>query len=1099
MRFPASFAQQRLWFLDQLAPGEPTYNMSHAFWLEGPLDTHALQRAMDAIVARHAVLRTSIVAFDGVPEQVVADTGTVPIEHVEVPPGLDEGERTRKIESIAGELARQPFDLAIAPLIRMALIVAGPGRHLLVLVMHQSISDGSSMKILLDELSAGYRAETSGVPAALPPLLMEYVDYAEWQQDRMRGEELGRQLSYWRERLRGAPQLLTLPTDRPRPARRSTRAGVATIYVDAATTRRLAAVAHGANATVSMMFLTGFVATLSRYARQADILLGTQVAGRTHSELNPIVGVFTNTLALRVSLADDPTFAELLGRVRDVTVDGLAHQQFPFEKLVEEFAPDRTLAHAPLIQAQFAYGSLTPPTLDLPGITIGSHVLLTSTATLDLTAYADAQEDQDGQDGQATRLSLEYSTDLFDAAWASRFLGCMATLLEHATDAPGTPVADLPMLSAAQRDELIIERNRRALPADDAANADDANADFRRLLQASTSRVIDADRSLPMSEVCDRAARISRALADHGVSLETTVGLCLGRGIDMLTAQLAIWWAGGAYVPLNPGFPQAQLAAMARGAGLRIIICDAAYHDLCLSVADGAEVIRVDDPQTAAGPPLAPVPVSANSLAYVIFTSGTTGQPKGVGTEYRGFANLLASFRRALKLSGEDRVVAATLSFDISLFEIVLTLASGADLVIATTEEAREPDRLRSLIERSRANVLQATPQTWHLLASAGGVPASLRLRLSGAEAMPPDLAEQLLAPGVALWNLYGPTETAVWSSAGVITSAARAADIGPPIDNVRVYILDERLMPVPVGVLGEVCVGGRGVTRGYHNQPRLTARTFRPDPWSNEPGARLYRTGDLGSWREDGSLQLIGRVDHQVKIRGFLIECGEIEAVLRAHSDVRQAVVVAAPRGGESALVAYIVPRRDSAAAKPGADLLEVFRPHMRARLPDYMIPALVVALPALPLTLTAKVDRASLPAPEWSAVTPAAGRVEPRNSVEATLAQIWGDLLDAQAPVGVHDNLFALGGHSLTATRFVARVGDTYGVELPVHQVFAGPTIAELADVIAAHPDFRVTAGSSRHTELDALSDEDLDELLRAALAQRNRRRAIADSSNP
>jgi amino acid adenylation domain-containing protein len=1100
MRFPASFAQQRLWFLDQLAPGEPTCTMPYAWWLEGPLDTHALQRAMDAIVARHAVLRTSIVAFDGVPEQVVADTGTVPIERIELPPGLDEGERTRKIESIAGELARQPFDLATAPLIRMALLVAGPGtlgrppgapgRHLLVLVTHQAITDGSSVKILLDELSAVYRAETAGVPAALPPLLMEYVDYAEWQRDRMRGEELERQLSYWRERLRGAPQVLTLPADRPRPARRSTRGGVAAIYVDAATTRRLAAVAHGANAAVSLMFLTGLVATLSRYARQADILLGTQVTGRTHSELNPIAGMFTNTLALRVSLAGDPTFAELLGRVRDVTVDGLAHQQLPFEKLVEEFAPDRTLAHAPLIQVQFAYGARTPPTLDLPGITSGFQGLLTSTATLDLSVYADAQ------DSQGTRLSVEYSTDLFDAAWAGRFLGCMATLLEHATDAPGTPVADLPMLSAAQRDELILGGGRhRALPADDAARADDADADFRRLLQASTSRVIDAGRSLPMSEVRDRAARIARALADHGVSLETTVGLCLGRGIDMLTAQLGIWWAGGAYVPLDPGFPQSRLAAMARGAGLRIIICDAAYHDLCLSVADGAEVIRVDDPQTAAGPPLAPVPVSASSLACVIFTSGTTGQPKGVGTEYRGLANLLASFRRALKLSAADRVVAATLSFGTSLFEIVLTLAAGADLVIATTEEVREPDRLRSLIERSRANVMHATPQTWHLLASAGGVPASLRLRLSGGEAMPPELAEQLLAPGVALWNLYGLTETAVWSSAGVVTSAARAADIGPPIDNVRVYILDERLMPVPAGVPGEVCVGGRAVTRGYHNQPRLTARVFRPDPWSNEPGARLCRTGDLGSWREDGSLRLIGRVDHQVKIRGSLIECGEIEAVLRAHGDVRQAVVVAAPRGDESALVAYIVPRRDSAAAKPGADLLEVLGPHMRARLPGYMIPALVVALPALPLTLTAKVDRASLPAPEWSAVTPAAGRVEPRNPVEATLAQIWGDLPDARAPAGVHDNLFALGGHSLTVMRFIARVGDAYGVELPVHQVFAGPTIAELAEVIAARPDLRVTVGSSRHAELDALSDEDLDQLLRAALAQRNRRRAIAD----
>jgi hypothetical protein len=610
MRFPVSFAQQRLWFLEQLAPGEPTYNMAYGFWLEGPLDPRALQRAMDAMVARHAALRTSIVACDGVPEQVIADTGTVPIEHIELPPGLDEGERTRRAESIAGDLARKPFDLATAPLISMALIVAGADRHLLVLVMHHSISDGSSMKILIGELSAVYRAETAGVPASLPPLLMDYGDYAVWQQDRMRGEELDRQLSYWREQLHGAPRLLTLPTDRPRPARQSTRGGMATTYVDAATTRRLAMVAHGGNATMFMVFLAGFVATLSRYTRQADLLLGTQAAGRSHAELGPIVGLFTNTVALRMSLADDPTFAGLLSRVRDTTVDGLAHEQLPFEKLVEDFAPDRTLAHAPLIQVQFAYGSLTPPTLDLPGITACSQALFTSTAKLDLAVYADAQ------DGQATRLSMEYSTDLFDAAWANRFLDCMATLLEHAAAAPGTPVADLPM------------------------------------------------------------------------------------------------------------------------------------------------------------------------------------------------------------------------------------------------------------------------------------------------------------------------------------------------------------------------------------------------------------RTGDLGRWRAEGS-----------------------------------------PR-----------------------------------------------------LTPTAKVDRASPPAPEWSAVSSSAGRVEPRNPIEATLARIWGDLLETQAPVGVRDNLFALGGHSLTATRFVARVGDTYGVKLPVHQVFLSPTIAELAEVIAAYPDFRATEDLSRHAELAALSDEDLDELsdedldalLRTALAERNRRRAIAGGAD-
>jgi hypothetical protein len=433
-------------------------------------------------------------------------------------------------------------------------------------------------------------------------------------------------------------------------------------------------------------------------------------------------------------------------------------------------------------------------------------------------------------------------------------------------------------------------------------------------------------------------------------------------------------------------------------------------------------------------------------------------------------------------------------SFDIALLELLLPVADGADLVIATADEAREPDRLRSLIERTAATAMQATPQTWRLLESAGGVPAGLRLRLCGGEALPADLADRLLAPGVTLWNLYGPTETTVWSAAGVVTSAAEAAEIGPPIDHTRVYVLDERLMPVPVGVVGEVCLAGRGVARGYHDRPLLTARAFRPDPWSGEPGARMYRTGDLGRWREGAGLELIGRNDHQVKIRGFRIECGEIEAVLRAHRDVRQAVVVTAARAGEPALVAYIVPRPGSAAAQPGADLLGELLPHLRATLPEYMIPALVVALPALPLTPNAKVDRAALPAPQWGPSSSAADHVQPRNPVEATLARIWSDLLAAEAPIGVHDNLFALGGHSLTATRFVARVADTYGVSLPVHQVFVGPTIAELAEVIAADPDFGHAAGSSRHAELDALSDEDLDELLRAALAQRNRRQAIA-----
>jgi amino acid adenylation domain-containing protein len=1090
VRFPVTLAQRRLWLLEQLEPGQPTWNMPYSFWLDGPLDAGALQRALNSLTARQAALRTSIVALDGVPEQVVADTGTVPVERIDLPAELGDGERTRQADAIMADRALQPFDLAAGPLIRASLISAGPDRNLFGLVMHHIISDGLSLKIMIGELSELYRAQVTGVPAALPELWMEYGDYAVWQQDRMRGEELDRQLSYWRTQLRGAPQVLTLPADRPRPVRASVHGADAVVTVSAATTRRLAEVAQGANATMFMVFFAGFVAVLSRYARQTDIVTSTQLAGRSHTDLDPIAGLFTNNLPVRVSLAGGPTFAGLVGQVRDATLDAMAHQQLPFEKLVDDLVPDRTLAYAPLAQVQFVHGSLTPPEPDFPGITSRGQALRTGTAKLDVSLYADTL------DGETTTLRAEYSTDLFDPPWAERFVHCMATLLEHAAAAPGTPVADLPMLPAAELDALVTGRSRPARTALPATGSGTGTHDVRRLVQASASRVIDGDGTTPMSQVCERAGRLARVLAEHGVTTETPVGLCTGRGTGMLAALLGVWWAGGAFVPLDPAFPEARLAAMAHGAGLRVVISDEAHRDLAKSVAEGATVVCLDDPAVAAAVPLDPVPLPARALAYIIFTSGSTGQPKGARNEHRGVANLLRSFQHMLGIGPGDRFIAiTTLSFDIALLELLLPVICGSDVVIVTADEARESDRLRSVITRTGTTVMQGTPQTWRLLAeSEGGVPAGLRVRLSGGESLPADLAARLLAPGAALWNLYGPTEVSVWSAAGVVTSAESAAQIGPPIEHTRVYVLDERLMPVPVGVVGEICLAGHGVGRGYTGQPRLTARSFRPDPWSDEPGARMYRTGDLGRWREGGGLELIGRNDHQVKIRGYRIECGEIEAALRSHRDVRQAAVVAAPRAGETALVAYIVPRRNSALAQPGTDLLAQLRPHLRTVLPSYMVPALVVALPALPLTPTAKVDRAALPAPIWQALSPAAGATAPRNPVEVTLARIWGDLLATDAGVGVHDSLFALGGHSLTATRFVARVADTYGISLPVHHVFTSPTIAELAEVISADPGFGAAAKPSRFAELDSLSDEDLDELLRAALAQRNRRQAAA-----
>jgi len=1113
MRYPVSFAQQRLWFLDQLMPGEPTFHMPYAIWLDGPLDADALQRAMDAMAARHAVLRTGIVAIDGLPEQVVADAGTVPIERITLRESsetlrepAEPAERIRQAEQLAAERARRPFDLARAPLLRATLIDLGDERRLLVLVMHHIVSDAASMRILIEELSAAYRAETTGEPLTLPPHWLGYGDYAVWQRDRLRGEELERQLSHWRETLRGAPILLTLPTVRPRPARQSSRGAVTSAAVSAETTRRLAELAAACNATMFMTFLAGFAVVLSRYAGQPELLIGTPVAGRTHVELEPLVGLFTNTVPLRASLTGDPTFRELLGRIRDTTVDVVAHQELPFEKLVEELAPDRSLAHAPLVQVQFGHQSLTPAEPELPGVVARSRPMFTGTAKLDLGLFADTAPDQ------VSTLIAEYNTDLFDRPWADRFLTSVVRVLEAAATEPGTRVTELPMLSAAETAALISERNSR--PA-----GDGEPVDVRRLLPRADCTVSDATRSVPMAEVCQRAARLARLLVERGVEPETPVGLCLARGIELLVALLAVWWAGGAYVPLDPDFPPKRLAAMARDADLRLVISDRTHRELAGSVIgngtmlegggvleddtvleagggvlEGGTTVKggvlcVDDPAADAAEPLPPVPVPDSALAYLIFTSGSTGQPKGVGIEHRSVANLLGSFSRTLDLKPGDRFVAVTtLSFDIALLELLLPPVCGADLVIASGTESREPDRLRSLIERTGATAMQATPQTWRLLLAAGGVPAGLRLRLCGGEALPRDLADQLATPGSMLWNVYGPTETTVWSAAGVVPAAPAEVEVGPPIERTRVYLLDDRLAPVPVGVTGEVYLAGAGVARGYHNRPWLTAQAFRPDPWGS-PGARMYRTGDLGRWTPDGGLVLLGRTDHQVKLRGFRIECGEIEAVLRAHREVRQAAVLPVRRGDEPVLMAYVVLRRGAA----DTNLLELLRPHLRASLPEYMLPELVVALPTLPLTPNGKVDRTALPAPDWGNQLPAEQHVEPRNPLEATLAGIWRELLGTPVSIGVYDNLFAIGGHSLTATRFVARVADSYGVQLPVHQIFATPTIAELAEAVAADPDFGET--SSRHAELDSLSDEDLDELLRAALAQRNRRRAVQD----
>ena len=605
--------------------------------------------------------------------------------------------------------------------------------------------------------------------------------------------------------------------------------------------------------------------------------------------------------------------------------------------------------------------------------------------------------------------------------------------------------------------------------------------DVLRSLRESTATVTDGAGTVPVPTVCDQAARLARTLSEHGVRPGTRIGVCAGRGTGMLTAVLGVWWAGAAIVPLEPDFPLPRLEVIARDAGLRLVVSDSDHAKLAGSLGGDLVVIT---PERNAAEPLDPVAVPADALAYTVFTSGSAG-PMGVDITRRALANVLAVGQRDLGLGPGDRFVAVTTTaFDLALLELLLPLVCGTHLVIAATEDIREASRLRSLIERNAATAMHATPHVWRLLRRDGDLPASLRLRLCSGDRLSPDLAASLTAPDAVLWHFYGHTEATIWAAAGVVAPGERAVVIGPAIDHTRVYVLDERLALAPVGVVGEVYIAGVGVARSCLGHYRHMSAVFRPDPWATEPGARMYATGDLGRWREDGGLELVGRTDRRVTIRGVRVDCGEVEAVLRAHHAIRDVAVVGVPRADETALVAYIVSDPDGP-ARSATELVALIRPHLRAALPEAMVPTLV-PLSALPLTHGGELDRAALPPPEWAA-TP----VGPRNPVEADMVRIWADLLGATEPVGVHDNLFGLGSGSLAAVRFAAWVADTYAVELAVHRIVDAPTIAALAEIVSADLNSPHIAATADEAELAALSDVELDDWLRALFAARARRR--------
>ncbi len=1034
---PLSFAQQRLWFLNQLTPDSPLHNIASAVRLGGALDLPALQQSLDLLVARHEALRTTFAFQRGSPVQIIAGSRPADVTVVDLrawPAAPRETELGRLLRQEAG----RPFDLTRDLLLRAAVVRLAADECVLLLVSHHIASDGWSLGVLFQELAALYEAFTHGRPSPLPALPIQYADFALWQRQMLEGPAVTAQRAYWIQQLAGVPPLLELPTDRPRPAVQSYRGAHHYFALPAALTADLLALSRREDVTLFMCLLAAVQTLVHRLSGQSDIVVASPIAGRSRPDLEPLIGVFVNTLALRTSAADDPSFRDLLGRVRRVTLDAYDHQDLPFEKLVEDLRPERSLGHAPLAQVMFVLENTAPIALALPGLTARPIDTETGASEFDLTLFL--RESSEGLRG-----ALQYNTDLFDPPTIARLAGHFRVLLEGIVASPTERLSALPLLTDDERRQLLVDWNATGAAHPQQATLPD-------LLEAQAECSPDAiaavfeDAALTYRELHRRANQLSHHLRGRGVGPNCRVGLCVERSLDMLVGVLGILKAGGAYVPLDPTYPPERLAFMLADAQAPILVTQRALEDT-LDNHDAQTVYLDADWDLISLEPEAP-PVSgvtADDVAYVIYTSGSSGQPKGVQVPHRALVNFLASMLRTPGVTAHDCLLAVTtLSFDIAGLELFLPLLVGARVIIARRDTTSDGAQLVGLLARHQVTIMQATPATWRLMLEASWPGTPGLAILCGGEALSTDLATALCRRGVSVWNLYGPTETTIWSTLHRVSGTDDPVPIGRPIANTEIYLLDPHLQPVPVGVPGELHIGGCGLAHGYLHLPDLTAQKFIRHPFSADPNARLYKTGDLARYRADGTLDYLGRLDHQVKLRGFRIELGEVENALARCPGVRESVVVLREDAPElKRLLAYVT------SAVAGADLSETeLRVHLRRRLPEYMIPSAFVVLDALPLAPNGKVDRRALPARDESgrADRPTAS---PRSDTEKALAAIWADVLQ-QDRVDIHDNFFDLGGHSLLAARLIARAREQFAVELPLRSLFIAPTVAGLAEVV-------------------------------------------------
>ncbi|MEI9849778.1 MAG: amino acid adenylation domain-containing protein [Sphingomonas sp.] len=1066
--FPLSFAQRRLWFLSQLDPSNTIYNLPLAAPFDVAVHPAVLERSINEIVKRHETLRTVFADTDGEPVQIVRPSLFVPLAVVDLRPLSPEQQQAETMR-LTAEMAQRPFDLARGPLLRTALIQLAPERHVFVLVMHHIVSDGWSLGVFWRELVLLYNALYMGAASPLPELPIQYADFAVWQRERLEGARLDELGGYWRSQLDGLPTL-QFPTDRPRPPVLTYRGAFEQLKLTRRLTAALRELGREEGATPFMTLFAAFAVLLQRYTGQDDIVMGMPTASRDHEELEGLIGFFVNSLVLRVDASGDPGFRELLGRVKKAALDAYAHQEMPFEKLVEEIQPERDLSRNPLFQISFQLISHSgngsaDKRESTPAIPVNR-----GSATFDIAV--NLWETADEIHGQ-----IEYSTDLFDAASIARLSASLRTLLGSIAAAPDSRLSELEILGEAER-QLLDAWNETGMAVPEQP--------VHRLFEQQAERSPDAPavsshgRELSYGALNRNADVLARRMRGLGVGRDDIVAVCMERGIAMVTAMLAVLKSGAAYLPLDPSHPADRIAFMLTDSGARLVLSDsAAAGDI---PATDAGILLVDEEHDVAddaADPGAGCDVAADDLCYVVYTSGSTGRPKGVAVPHRGLTNLVAWHRHAFGVVASDRASQlASAAFDACGWEIWPYLAAGASVHVVTDAVRGIPrDLVKALADRKISIAFVPTPLAQMMFDEPAFADLPLRYLLTGGDKLTRSPPAGL---DFAIVNNYGPSEYSV-----VATSCLLAVEdgvsppIGRPIANARVHLLDRNRKPVPIGAVGELYIGGPGLARGYHGRPELTAERFGRDPFSDSDFERLYRTGDLVRHRADGMLEFVGRADSQIKLRGFRIELGEIEAALARDYRVREAVVVLVAGEGGEQLVAYIVPH---AAAAEGGELAAQVRADLANRLPEYMVPGRIVALPEFPQLPNGKIDRQALARREVPRGNAAGDFARaPRTPLEQALVMIWGDILNVEH-VGIDDNFFEIGGHSLLAARLISRVRDWLKADVPLQALFRAPTPALFAARVlsdAANPAV-VEKAAELILSLSTMSDDEARNLL-------------------